>query len=235
LGGNLTVNGNITYINSNVITTNEKSITLANNQSTAANVDGSGIDIGNATVAYWRFNNATSSWQSNIGLTPAANATLNLGGTSNYWAGAYLTSATVSGNVTGGNINTAGLVTATGNITGGNINTAGLITATGNITGGNVLTAGLVSATGNVTGGNVRTAGTVLVQSATAIPAGGTTGAGYTVSSTANFGVFFGSGVPTLSAAKGSLYLRSDGSTTNDRMYVNTNGTTGWTAVITAT
>ena len=42
------------------------------------------------------------------------------------------------------------------------------------------------------------------------------------------------SGAPTLSAAKGSLYLRSDGSTTNDRMYVNTNGATTWTAVTTA-
>jgi len=30
------------------------------------------------------------------------------------------------------------------------------------------------------------------------------------------------------------LYMRSDGSTTNNRMYVNTNGTTGWTAVTTA-
>ena len=342
LSGNLTVNGNITYINSNVITTNEKSITLANNQSTAANVDGSGVDIGNTTIAYWRFNNATTSWQSNIGLTPAANATLNLGGTSNYWAAAYLTSATVSGNVVGGNILTGGVVSSTGNITGSNILTAGLISATGNITGGNVsvganvnagnvLTGGVVSATGNITGGNISTAGAfatasvsasgnitggniltgglvsatstitssanitggnmltvglisatstitssanvaggniltgglisatanvtagnvttaglvsatgnvitagaVLAQSSTAIPAGGAAGAGYTLSSTVNFGVFFGSGVPTLSAAKGSLYLRSDGSTTNDRMYVNTNGTTGWTAVITA-
>ena len=69
----------------------------------------------------------------------------------------------------------------------------------------------------------------------TAISAGGTTGSGYKLSSTSNFGVFFGSGVPTLSAAKGSLYLRSDGSSTSTRMYVNTNGTTGWTAVTTAT
>ena len=67
-----------------------------------------------------------------------------------------------------------------------------------------------------------------------AIPAGGTAGRGFKVSSATNFGVFFGSGVPTLSAAKGSLYLRSDGSTTNDRMYVNTDGGTTWTAVTTA-
>lgn len=75
--------------------------------------------------------------------------------------------------------------------------------------------------------------GAITAHMGTAIPAGGTTGAGLKVSSTANFGVFFGSGAPTLSAAKGSLYLRSDGSTTNDRMYVNTNGSTTWTAVTT--
>jgi hypothetical protein len=74
----------------------------------------------------------------------------------------------------------------------------------------------------------------IRVGSVLAIPAGGTTGVGFTVSITPNFGVFFGSGAPTLSAAKGSLYLRSDGTTTNDRMYVNTNGATTWTAVITA-
>jgi hypothetical protein len=68
---------------------------------------------------------------------------------------------------------------------------------------------------------------------ATAIPAGGTAGSGVKVSSTANFGVFFGSGAPTLSAAKGSLYLRSDGTTTNDRAYINTNGSTTWTALTT--
>ena len=77
-------------------------------------------------------------------------------------------------------------------------------------------------------------AGVVQTNAATAIPAGGTAGAGVTVSSTANFGVFFGSGAPTLSAAKGSLYLRSDGSTVNDRMYVNTNGSTTWTNVVTS-
>ena len=96
------------------------------------------------------------------------------------------------------------------------------LSVAGNITGGNILSSAVVSAVGNAT-----------ILSGTAVPAGGTTGAGYKLSSTANLGVFFGSGVPTLSAAKGSLYLRTDGSTTNDRMYVNTNGTTTWTAVTT--
>jgi len=67
------------------------------------------------------------------------------------------------------------------------------------------------------------------------VPAGGTTGSGYKFSSTANLGVFFGSGAPTLTAAQGSLYLNTTGSGTANRMYVNTNGSTGWTAVTTAT
>lgn len=50
----------------------------------------------------------------------------------------------------------------------------------------------------------------------------------------ANVAICWGSGVPTMSAQKGSLYLRTDGSGTSDRMYVNTNGSTGWTAVTTA-
>lgn len=76
-------------------------------------------------------------------------------------------------------------------------------------------------------------AGNLTVQSATAIPAGGTAAAGVMLSSTANFGVFFGSSAPTLSAAQGSLYLRSDGTTINNRAYINTNGSTTWTPVTT--
>jgi hypothetical protein len=62
------------------------------------------------------------------------------------------TTAVVTGNISGGNISTAGLFAATGNISGGNVATAGRITATGNIVGGNVTTAGAVSATGAVSG-----------------------------------------------------------------------------------
>lgn len=70
--------------------------------------------------------------------------------------------------------------------------------------------------------------------SGTAMPAGGSNGKGYLLSSTTNFGVFFGSGAPTLTAGKGSLYLRSDGTTTNNRAYINTDGGTTWTALTTA-
>lgn len=92
----------------------------------------------------------------------------------------------------------------------------------------------VIDGTTGITASAVALTGSQTVHSATAIPAGGTAGAGYLLSSTANFGIFFGSGAPTLSAAQGSLYLRSDGSSTSTRMYVNTNGSTTWTAVTTA-
>ena len=162
------------------------------------------------------------------------------------------TAATYSatGNVTGGNVNSGAQIVATGNITGGNILTAGLVSVTGNITGGNVLgganvnaalfTGTTISVAANITGGNVLSSavisavGNAGILSGTAVPAGGTAGAGYKMSSVTNFGIFFGSGAPTLSAAKGSLYMRTDGSATSDRMYVNTDGATAWTPVITA-
>ena len=84
----------------------------------------------------------------------------------------------------------------------------------------------------NVFTGDTYVVAKAFAQSSTAIPAGGVQAIG--VSSTTTMGVYFGSGAPTVSAAKGSLYLRSDGSTVSDRMYVNTNGSTTWTAVTTS-
>lgn len=67
------------------------------------------------------------------------------------------TTVSVTGNVTGGNIQTAGLITATGNITGGNVLFgSGVISGAGNIIGGNIrFNAGVVSGSGNITGGNL--------------------------------------------------------------------------------
>lgn len=73
----------------------------------------------------------------------------------------------VVGNITGGNVNTSGQVSATGNVTGGNVS-ASLITATatgtafsaaGNVQVGNVRTSGQVSATGNIISAGNITAG----------------------------------------------------------------------------
>ena len=75
-----------------------------------------------------------------------ANVVVSVGGVSNVavfaTTGEFVTGViSASGNVTGGNILTAGLISA-----------ASTITSAANITGINILTGGLVSATGNITG-----------------------------------------------------------------------------------
>jgi hypothetical protein len=74
--------------------------------------------------------------------------------------------------------------------------------------------------------------GTLTGRSGTAITAGGQSLV--LGSATAGFGLYLGSGAPTVSAAKGSLYLRSDGSSTSTRLYSNSDGATTWVAVTTA-
>lgn len=75
--------------------------------------------------------------------------------------------------------------------------------------------------------------GPVDVAATIALPAGGSSTVMMSLSSTLTMGVYAGSGAPTVSAAKGSLYLRSDGSGTTDRAYINTDGGTTWTAIVT--
>jgi hypothetical protein len=67
----------------------------------------------------------------------------------------------VTGNIAGSNITTPGLVSAAGTITGGNLAAgSGTISTSGNITGGNVLYgSGIVSGTGNISGGNLNATG----------------------------------------------------------------------------
>jgi hypothetical protein len=76
------------------------------------------------------------------------------------------------------------------------------------------------------------TPGNLTADSTTAPVAGGVQAV--QMGSTAGFGIYFGSGAPTVSAAQGSLYLRTDGSSTSTRAYINTNGSTTWTAITTA-
>jgi hypothetical protein len=98
--------------------------------------------------------NGGSSIQFYTSTIGAVNRTLSANVTANV--------TTFPGNVVATNVNSAGLslsgnvvsaFNVTANIAGGNIRTAGLITATGNITGGNIVT------TANVTAGNILVSG----------------------------------------------------------------------------
>jgi hypothetical protein len=245
--GNALING-VTATTGNVTGGN---LRTTGQMSASGNVTGGNISTGGLITV---IGNVTGG---NLNTGAQVVATGNITGGNILTVGLVQGSITSStGNVIGGNVTTGGQVSATGNITsaaniaGGNVLTGGIVSATGNITGGNVLgganvnaalfTGTTISVAANISGGNilsgavVSAVGAATILSGTAIPAGGTTGAGYKMSSTANLGIFFGSGAPTLTAAQGSLYLRTDGSATSDRMYINTDGTTTWTPVITA-
>lgn len=88
-----------------------------------------------------------------------------------------------------------------------------------------------------VTGALTATAGVTSPVGFTALNASASTSGGVTTAAltmgTGLFGIYFGSGAPTVTAPQGSLYLRVDGSTTLTRLYVNTNAATSWTAAIT--
>ena len=104
----------------------------------------------------------------NIGVKASANLTTpNIGAATG-------TSLSVTGNITGANVISTGLLTVTGNIDSGNVNVTGNVSAAGNINGanatitanvvsGNIITSGIVTATGNIIGGNLVTSATANV------------------------------------------------------------------------
>jgi hypothetical protein len=164
-GNNIQITGNNTSKTVTIGVTGISLTSIANGTSNV-NVVSSG---GNVTVGVGGTANVAEFSTSGLKVIGFASATGNVTGGNVLTAGLISATSTITSaaNVTGGNITTAGLITATGNVTGSNILTAGLISATGtitsaaNMTGGNITTAGLVTATGNVTGGNITTSGLI--------------------------------------------------------------------------
>lgn len=113
-------------------------------------------------------------------------------------------------------------------VTNGAISSALSLTSTLAVTGATSLTGALTVSN------TVSTTGQLSLQTSTAPPASGASTSGIKFSSTANLGFYWGSGAPTFSAAQGSLYLRTDGSSSSTRAYINSTGSTTWVAVTTA-
>jgi filamentous hemagglutinin len=159
----------------------------------SGNITGANVVIA-TTVLAGNIGNAASVLfgdGANITGIPTQTAIIDLFSNGSY-TGNFVTTggniATGTGNVSGGNVNTTGLVSAgtvsaTGNVAGGNLTTGGEVVATGNVAGGNVTTGGVVAATGNVSGGNLTTGGEVV---ATGNVAGGNVTTGGVVAATGN-------------------------------------------------
>jgi hypothetical protein len=194
-GGNLATAGTITATGTatlgNVLT---GGVVSATSNITGGNVLTGGLvsATGNVTGNYFIGNGSqltgvvAANMDANLltGNTLSANVT-----SSSLTSVGTLTSLSVSGTTTSGNLATGGTVSATSTITGGNIDTAGTVSATGTVTGGNIATGGTVSATGTITSANTITGGNVLtggIISATGTITGGNVATGGTASATGN-------------------------------------------------
>jgi hypothetical protein len=82
--------------------------------------------------------------------------------------------------------------------------------------------------------GNQSSAGVQVSKSGASATAGGAEALRIGTGAAGVVGIYFGSGAPSITAPQGSLYLRTDGSSTSTRLYVNTTGSTTWTNVTTA-
>jgi len=159
-------NANVTISSAgtaNVVSVGSTAVTFTGNLFPSANVT---YTLGNTALRWKDLWLANSSLYIGDVTVATSGSVLTVNG-ANVLTGNAGAAFSTSGNITGGNLLTSGLVSATGNIQGGNVLTAGLISSTGNVTGGNIITGGTVyvtsnvSATGNVRGGNINTTGLV--------------------------------------------------------------------------
>jgi len=171
IAGNLFVLGNITYNNVEDLRIEDPVIILGTGPNGAPLTSPDSYDRGTFMEYYTSARgNAWMGWQNSSGnMIAAANVSfsgndivqVNAYGT--FQAGnIYAQSAVATGNITGGNLNTAGLISATGNITGGNLSAgSGIIVTTGNVNGGNLNATGNVNSNQGFFSGNVTIVGTL--------------------------------------------------------------------------
>jgi hypothetical protein len=132
------------------------------------------LQVNNANGIYIGTSNVVNiSQSSNDGIIASPVSTGNLIIRTNVSGTTYTVATALGANGTFAVANAATVGTTlgvTGNSSGGNLTTAGQVSATGNVTGGNIITgaamsAASVSASGNITGGNFTTAGIIAVSS----------------------------------------------------------------------
>jgi len=200
IAGNLTVQGNLTYINIDDLRVEDPIIQLGGGANGNALITNDGKDRGTLLTYYTTGpGNAFVGWDNPSGNMIVANdvsiandiITVNSFGTLEA-GNIYAESAVIVGNVSFGNISTPGQISATGNITGGNlvsnanISAASFIFATANIVGGNIVSNANISAAtamfanDTITGGNLVSNGFVSV--ATTVSATGNITGGNLVS-----------------------------------------------------
>ncbi len=211
-------------------------------------IDSAGVLELNSSAGVISIGNDAVAQNINIG-TGAAARTISIG------TGAAVVETIVIGGtganvITIGNTQTAGSISMGAAMTGGTISIGGTGLQTGTITIGGGTGAQTVNLATGATGvktvhiadsavANIVTLGSTTGAAATTIQAGTgliTMSGKVALNSAAGPQVLGGAGDPSgvVTAPQGSLWLRTDGSSTSTRAYINTNATTGWAAITTA-
>jgi hypothetical protein len=86
--GNLTVTGTTFSANVTNLDVKDLNITVAKGAASAAATDGAGLTVDTAGIG-WYYNYASNTWQSNVGITPSANVTYDLGSNPYRWSNVY--------------------------------------------------------------------------------------------------------------------------------------------------
>lgn len=189
VGGNVVLSGNTTFINATVITTKDKNLVLANAAVSAAAANGSGLVV--KTYANLYFDSTTTSWQSNVDITPVVN-NQNIGNTGYLWnvfsnnvsavtitsgnSTVYSTTnstARVIANTTGNVTITPWTVTISANNNGGFYVGNSVTNSVSNATG--FYTSGKVGVANSTSSDSIRAEGTISALSAISISNSGTT------------------------------------------------------------
>jgi hypothetical protein len=241
-GGNIvgTIVGNITAVTAQTVTNNAQpnitsvgtltGLTSSGLISTAGNITGNYIfgNNVNATTVNTTFDGSANTFYLAYVAQDGANSQV-------VYNSPFLTYVSSTG-VLG-----VSVLTATGNVTGGNVVTAGIMSSTGNAVHGNILTTGLVSATGNVTGNYILGNGALLTgvitsvaninngnSNVTVVSSGGNVTVG--VGGTANVAVFATTGeyITGVVSATGNVsgnYIIGNGSALTSLTGANVTGT----------
>lgn len=164
---------------------------------------------------------ATANYAAVSGVTDQVMRIAANGTTLGFGATNLATSAAVTGvlAVVNGGLGTATI--ATGSIVVGNV--AGAVLLVADVATGSVLVSGGANLSPAYST-SVVVSGLGAFAANSAIPSGGSTTMGVTISSAANLGFFVGTGVPTLVAGTGSIYVRTNPVSAITRLYINTDG-----------
>jgi hypothetical protein len=147
--------------------------------------------------------------------------------------------ATLSGAVTissaatlSGAVTLSSAVSLTGTLT---ASSASTVAINGSFTSSALTASGLISGSAGMSAGSSFTSsGNINAVSGTTITAGGVAGKGIMMFGSTTFGIYAGSGAPTIAAGQGSLYLRTDATSSLTRAYFQSSGSTNtWVGLLT--